>query len=262
MTGPMHVLFRSLALALPLTCALNVNALSVDITMVPNGGGGLDVKVRPTEHFEDIVSTLVFTIRWDATSDAHLGNITQGAAISAYLPLTKSDDELDAGGQRYQIFSGMGFTPIHALSTEWNAGQEITVATIPVEGSASFTVINDAWTLENNGTYYVALGGVNSTGNIYDMSTGIAAGDGLRVGLDIQPNPAEKECTLTIDAEEARAVDMEIFSPTGQLLLTKRIALSAGRTTEKIDLEAYTSGVYMLRLRSDKDTMTRRLVKR
>ncbi|MFT3886066.1 MAG: T9SS type A sorting domain-containing protein [Flavobacteriales bacterium] len=258
----MHTYLRTLALALPLTFGLKANALNVDITMVSNGDGGLDVKVRPTEHFEDIVSTLLFTIRWSAASDAHLGALTQNATAGVYAPMVKSDAETDAGGYRYQIFSCMGFTPLHALSTEWNAGQEYTIASIPVAGVASFVLIVDGWTQENNGNYYVALGGAPSTGEIYEMSTGIQAGDGLAVGLDIQPNPTDKDCTIRIDSEKARAVDMELFNPAGQVVLAKRIALSAGRTTETLHMEPYGRGVYMLRLRSDKDVMTRRIVRR
>lgn len=258
----MHLSFRSLLLALPFTCALGATANTVDITMRPNGNGGVDVKVRPTEHFEDIVSTLVFTIRWDASSDAHLGTLTQDALAGVYLPIIKSDIETDAGGYRYQIFSGMGFTPMHAVSATWEAGQEYTVATIPVEGSASFTLINDAWTDENNGTYYLSLGGTPATGIIYDLSTGIQAGDGLAVGIDIQPNPADKECVVMVDAESARPVDMELFDAAGKRVWAKHVALSAGRNAETLDLSGYGKGVYMLRLTSDKDVATRRLVKR
>lgn len=258
----MHAFLRPFALALPLTFALSAHALNVDMTMQPNGNGGVDIKLRPTEHFEDIVSTVVFTIRWDASSDAHLGAITQDALAGVYLPIIKSDVETDAGGYRYQIFSGMGFTPMHDVAAQWEAGQEYTVATIPISGSASFTVLNDAWTTENNGTFYVSLGGLPSTGIIYDLSTGIAAGDGLGVGIDIQPNPADKECTVTVDADMARPVDMELFNPAGQIVWAKHVTLIAGRNTQTLDLTPYDQGVYMLRLRGEKDMATRRLIKR
>jgi len=258
----MHALLRPLAFALPLFLALDARPMTVDITMQNNGNGGIDIKLRPNDHFQDIVSTLVFTIRWDASTDAHLGTISQDAAPAVYLPLIKSDIETDAGGYRYQIFSGMGFTPMNAISAEWNQGQEYTVATIPIQGAASFNVIDDAWTTENNGTFYVALGGEPSTGIIYDLSTGIAVTDGQNVGIDIQPNPADKECVVSIASESARPMDLELFNTAGAVVWSKHVTLSPGRNTETVDLTGFTKGVYMLRLRSDDDVTTRRLVKR
>ncbi|MBS1942134.1 MAG: hypothetical protein JST38_14790, partial [Bacteroidetes bacterium] len=135
--------FILLALAGSLATA---QAANVDITLVPNSNGQLDVKLRPGANFDGLVSSLVFTLRWDAGTEAHLGAIQQAEPATTYIPVSRSGGEQDAGGNRYQIFVGFGMTPMQWIPTNWVAGQEYTVATIAVTGTAEFSLVNDTWT--------------------------------------------------------------------------------------------------------------------
>src|SRR5690606_18850919 len=115
-------------------------------TMAANAQGQLEVKLRPSANFDGMTSSLVFTVRWDAGTEAHLGNIQQAAPASTYLPVSRSGNEQDNAGNRYQIFVGFGMTPMQWIPTDWVAGQEYTICTIDVAGQAAFSLVNDSWT--------------------------------------------------------------------------------------------------------------------
>lgn len=256
-------LYLPLMLLASLFMAATVQAAPVDITMVANSNGELEVKLRPQAYFDGLVSSLVFTIRWNATTEAHLGIIQQPTDAATYLPITRSGGEQDEGGNRYQTFVSVSMTPMRWLPTEWVAGQEYTVMTIPVEGSAEFQLVNDTWTGLNNSDYYLALGGYDETGVIYgDLTTGIVTGSLGDGGISVMPNPTDKATTITLFINKAQDLELELVNAAGQAIWKDSRPNATGTLTIPLDLSSYDSGVYMLRVRSAEKAITKRVVKR
>ena len=254
---------RSLSLLSLVAATASLQASVVDITMVPTDNGQLEVKLRPSSNFDGMVSSLVFTIRWDAGSEAHLGTIAQEEPASTYLPVSRSGGEQDAGGDRYQIFVGFGMTPMQWIPSDWVAGQEYTVATIPVTGTAEFSLVNDTWTGLNNADYYLALGGLDETGSIYgDITTGVIAGDMTDGGLTVVPNPTNKATVVTMDLQKAQDLNFELLNAAGQVVWKEQLPNANGTVRLPLDLTNVDKGVYLLRVHAADKVITQRVVKR
>jgi hypothetical protein len=239
------------------------SASPVDITMTPSDDGQLVVKLRPSANFDGLVSSLVFTIRWDASTDAHLGTIAQTAPASTYIPVSRSGQEQDAAGKRYQIFVGFGMTPMQWIPTNWVAGEEYTVMTIPVEGAAAFELVDDSWTGNNNADYYVALGGQDETGVIYsDITTGITAGTSGAGTLQVVPNPTDKIAMISLTFKQAQTVDLALSNAAGQQVWHLQLPNASGSIRQPLDLTPFDKGVYLLHVRTADQEMTERVVKR
>ena len=238
-------------------------AADVDITMAANAEGQLEVKLRPAANFDGLVSSLVFTIKWDAATDAHLGTIQQTAPAGTYLPISRSGDEQDNGGNRYQIFVGFGMTPMQWIPTNWVAGQEYTIMTIPVAGTAEFGLVNNAWTGLNNADYYLALGGLDETGTIYgSSSTGIVAGEGSADGLTVMPNPTDRSTVISLTLATAQHLNIDLLNAAGQSVWKEELDHAAGAVRIPLDLSSYDQGMYLLRIRSAGKSLTHRVIKR
>lgn len=139
---------------------------TVDIRLVEDGRGSLQVKLRPDGDFNGLFSSLVFTLRWKAASGATLGKGEQAMPELQYMTTNTSGPTAEEGGYRYQIYAGFGMVPLSNVHTSWKAGEEVTLMTIPVAGTAAFEIVNDTWTAKNNGDYYAALNGLNKTGRV------------------------------------------------------------------------------------------------
>lgn len=237
---------------------------TVDISLVTNWQGYLEVRLRPDGPFDGIVSTVLFTIRWDAATDAHLGSVSQPDPAGSYIPISKSDTEIDADGFRYQIFSGVGFSPMQWIPTAWEGGQEYTVAVVHIaSGSGTFEIVDDAWTEANNGEFFVSLGGFDRTGIIYpDQTVGVTAGTALGLTLDVQPNPTVATATILLASDHARDVQLDLTNAAGQEVWHRRLSGLDGLRRETIDLGGQAAGVYLLRLRADDQVLMRRVIKR
>lgn len=258
-----RTLRNQLAALAILLAAAATQAAKVDITMVANNDGQLEVKLRPQANFDGMVSSLVFTVRWDAASEAHLGAIMQTEPAMTYLPVSRSGGEQDQGGDRYQIFVGFGMTPMQWIPTEWVAGQEYTIATIPVAGTAEFSLVNNTWTGLNNADYYLALGGVDETGDIYgDISTGIVAGEFGASGLSVMPNPADKETTIMLELNKPQDLRLELVNAAGQTIWKEDRPAANGSLRIPLDLTSYSKGAYLLRVHVGDQVITRRIVRR
>lgn len=241
-----------------------LKAAQVDITMVPNNLGQLEVKLKPQSNFDGLISSLVFTIKWDASSEAHLGEVIQDQAAGVYLPVSRSGGEQESGGDRYQIFVGFGMTPLEWLSTQWTAGQEYTIATLSVTGTAEFSLVNNSWTGLNNADYYLALGGIDHTGDIYgDLTTGVVAGEFAGAGVAVVPNPTDKATMVTMElGNHAQDLRLELVNAAGQVIWKEERTKAVGSLRIPLDLGNYDKGVYMLRVHSADRTITPRVVKR
>jgi len=236
---------------------------NVDITLVDNGNNELEVRVRPDGPFDGIFSSLVFTIKWTASDSADLGFVQQVMPESGYIPTSKSGDQTDTLGDRYQIFAGFGDFPLSNFGASWTANTEYAIMTIPVlNNSSTFEIVNDAWTAGFNGDYFISLAGQNRTGIIYPtISTSVPMGPEQAYNVNIVPNPNQGEFTMeffTTDKTEDYVI--ELVNSVGQGLYTKQLDDFSGEYRYEFNLSAESSGVYFLKISGEKDSSVYRVV--
>lgn len=231
----------------------------VDIGIQYNGDQ-LEVMLRPGADFNGILSAVVFTIRWDRSSGATLGDLQQEGSPAQYIPVQRSGAIREQGTSNYQVFAGFGTTSISSAGGTWTSGKEYVIATIPVTGNAEFELVNDAWTNEvtNNADFYLSLGGADRTGNIYKGVVS-AEGDG---SVTIQPNPNNGIFTFSFDVSKAQDVTVEVMNALGQAVFTDVVREFSGTYRREMDLTAASSGVYYLKIKRGEQTTTHKVVYR
>ncbi|MBK9147880.1 MAG: T9SS type A sorting domain-containing protein [Flavobacteriales bacterium] len=216
---------------------------TVDIGLFRNGEK-LEVRLRPTENFNGIVSSLVFTVRWDRNSGAGLGTLVQEGAPAQFIPLAKSGAIRENGTFNYQVYAGFGMLPLTELETSLAAGAEVVIATIPVTGKGEFEIVNDSFTGEaaNNANYYISLGGRDLTGSIY-KGLATAEEDG---SVSILPNPNNGQFTFSFSVGTATDVTIEVVNALGQVVFNDMLRNFEGTYRKEMDLTSASNGVYYL----------------
>ncbi|MBL7957720.1 MAG: T9SS type A sorting domain-containing protein [Flavobacteriales bacterium] len=250
------------ALSSVLLAAILAPALAqspVDIGLFRNGDK-LEVKLRPGADFDGIVSSVVFTVRWDRNSGAALGTIQQTGAPAQYLPMMKSGAVRENGAFNYQVYAGFGMTPLADLEAAWRAGQEVVVASIPVTGKGEFEIINDAFTSEpaTNANYYLSLGGRNLTGEIY-KGLATAEEDG---SISILPNPNNGQFTFLFSVRTPTDITVELVNSLGQAVYNDTQRAFEGTYRREMDLTSMSNGVYYLKVKRNGEESTHKVVYR
>ena len=154
----------------------------VDIGLFPNASPNtLEVRVRPDASFNQVVSSLTFTIRWNNASGASLdvNAITQFCPGGFFIS-PSGDGEIVDGGFRYYTFNAFGFAQLSAACSgqAWSANTERVIMTIPVinnTGCATFNIVNDGYTQANNKDYFISLNGLDRTDVIYSTAFNIGS---------------------------------------------------------------------------------------
>lgn len=261
-----NTISRAIAAAV-LLCAMLSGTSStaqpnVDITLADNGNNELEVRVRPDGPFDGIFSSLVFTIKWATADGADLGAIQQGLPELGYIPTSKSGDQTDTLGDRYQIFAGFGFNPLSTFGASWTANTEYAIMTIPVlNNSSTFEIVNDAWTAGSNGDYFVSLAGQNKTGVIYPtIGTSVPMGPEQAFNVNIVPNPNQGEFTMEFTTVNSNNYSIELVNSVGQVLHTKQLEDFSGEYKHDIDLSSESAGVYFLKVSSGEESSVHRVV--
>ncbi|MFZ1685859.1 MAG: T9SS type A sorting domain-containing protein, partial [Flavobacteriales bacterium] len=239
---------RSLhTLALGLVLPLGLCAQSaVDVGIYNNQDGQVEVRLRPEENFSGILSSIVFSLRWDKSSGASLGDVVQTDAMSNAITVHPSGPVRENGNHFYQVFAGFSFSPLSTNDLALEAGHEFTVMMVPVSGKAQIELVNDAWTgeLANNGDYYVSLGGDDRTGVIYKDLASAADVDGTVL---IQPNPNNGLFSFQFTVNDKTDVQVEIMNTLGQVTFTDRLNAFVGVYRKEMDLTSQSNGIYYLK---------------
>jgi len=229
----------------------------VDIGLRANGDQ-LEVLLRPQTDFSGILSSVVFTVKWERSSGATLGEIAQDGAAANYIPVQRSGAVREVGGYDYQVFAGFGTRPMHTLNTAWSASKEYVIATIPVTGGGEFQLVNDTWTGEvaNNADFYLSLGGVDRTGVIYK---GNALTDGAGA-VSILPNPNNGVFTFSFEVDTAVALTVEVLNTLGQSVFTDEVREFSGTYRRDMDISSMSSGVYYVKVKRGEVVSTHKVV--
>lgn len=235
----------------------------VDITVVPGQNNDLEVRIRPTTDFDGVCSSIVFAIRWSNASGASLGAVQQTIEQHDVLDITAVGSEQVDGPYRYQIYFGLSLIPLSDIPFVLLGGQEYTLFTVPVVNAQDvFSIVNDDWTEANNADYYISLNGVDSTGDIYGISTSTGPTIGADGSFSAWPNPAVNNATITMRAAKAGMADLRLIDASGKVVWSERTSVTTGPTTRDLDLRGVAPGAYLLRGELPDGTRTVQLIKR
>lgn len=129
---------------------------SVDIKITEITSNSVNIELTPAFYENSVLSNIVFTLRWKNNKNLSLGNPQSTELFS----ISKSGPILTNDIWKYQIYSGLGFTPSLI-------GQSITLS-IPKSGNGKIVIASDEFinNIINNGNYYVSIGGQDVTGEI------------------------------------------------------------------------------------------------
>lgn len=244
-----------LAAVLPATMAQG----TVDIGLFRNGDK-LEVRLRPTQDFDGILSSIVFTVRWDRNTGAGLGAIRQEGAPAQYVPLAKAGGVRENGAFNYQVYAGFGMMPMSDLEASLKGGRETVIATIPVTGKGEFEIVNDSFTGEtaNNANYYISLGGRDLTGSIF-KGLATAEEDG---SVSVLPNPNNGQFTFSFSNAVPTDVTIELVNSLGQAVFNDNLRAFEGTYRKEMDLTSMSNGVYYLKIKRNGETSTHKVVYR
>ena len=162
----------SLTAAAVLPCLLAVPGAAqpmVDITLADNGNNQLEVRLRSEGPFDGVVSSVVFTLRWQETFGPALSVFEPVWPQSEYLPLYSTPIVNGGNGYLYRTYSAVALSPMSAFERSWDGGVEYTICTLDLLTPGVEVVLgNDAFTAANNRNYYLALGGLSRTGMVFE----------------------------------------------------------------------------------------------
>jgi hypothetical protein len=169
---------------------------TVDLGLFPGPRlGELEVRIKANGNFDQLISGLLFTVRWPASAG---GELNEGALeqLCSRIPVVPNGDGVqEANGSLYQTFFVQGFQSLGSTCPLAN-GAELAIMTIPAEGlvaCASFQLVNDGYTGPNNKNFYASLNGLDRTGAFY------APG-----GVEVCPCNTQLELALTTNDQPAQ----------------------------------------------------------
>ena len=232
----------------------------VDIGLHTNNGQ-LEVHMRPSADFDGILSSTVFTLRWENNANIELGEPTQPNGAATYIPIAQSGAVRDAGTFSYMVFAGFGFEAIRNTGEAWEAGKEYTVLSIPFTGNADVELVNDNWTSEvtNNADYYVSLGGLDATGAIYQKSITASQEDGV---VTILPNPNDGQFMFSFLVATASDIQVDVMNTLGQSIFTDTQRGFEGTYRKDMDISTQSNGIYYLKVSRNGEVGVHKIVYR
>lgn len=259
----MHILRTGLAVGLLSLGGATTQAQPfpiVDISMQHDAGAGqLNISLRANGlDFSQLVSNLVFTVRWEESSLATLGFGSSAwcPAPNQALPIAPSAMETPGNGYRYRTYNAIGFTMLGDLIDDGGCEQSLladtwtVVYTIPINndpGGTSYEIATDQFATDDNRLYYISLNGSNQTGAVFTFSTALEtdAALGSPAILSVLPNPASGPVTVNLPIEPSGTCQAELVDATGRIARSWSIL----SRSSLVNTEGLRPGVYVVRVR-------------
>jgi hypothetical protein len=143
--------------------AQGYGTIDIGIFEAPTPPNKIEVKLRPDFQIDPIetISGILYTLRWEDPTISLLMDY-----IPPYFIAPQGGPEL-YNGYYYQVFAAVPFSPVGLTI---NPGDEILISSFSFTGGACsyFEIIEDDWTVANNGGVYLEFLGDEVTGIIYE----------------------------------------------------------------------------------------------
>lgn len=122
----------------------------------------------------------------------------------------------------------------------------------------SVTNSNPYSQLTNNATWF---GAANVTYKFPKASTiGISENSSLLGMSTIYPNPAQTSATVKVVLVESASLDVVVMNAVGQTVRTVKTSGAVGENMVRVDLSGLASGIYMVNIKADGATTTKKLI--
>ncbi|MEI6457120.1 MAG: T9SS type A sorting domain-containing protein, partial [bacterium] len=95
---------------------------------------------------------------------------------------------------------------------------------------------------------------------ILDPCTGIPQPSAENLGISIQPNPARNLFTLTIGGIKSNSTLITITDMQGRTVLSEKVVGAGTTIMRTIDVSEYRKGAYLVKVQTDKEISTERLI--
>lgn len=195
----------------------------------------LEVRLKASGNFDELLSNMVFTISWPTTSGVQLDNANL-VSLCDRVPIVPNGDGLkQSGGRSYQTYFMLSLQQL-ASTCPMVSGQEFTVMRIPVTGLSScveFKLTNDSYTAANNKNYYLSLNGQDRTGSIYQPTAQLCACTNISLDIATDGQPGQ--------------TGWEFYDSSGQVISSG--SLSANQTNRTVHLSSCrNTGCYRVRI--------------
>jgi hypothetical protein len=219
--------------------------------------------------------TIVLTA---STSDSYLwsnGATTQSINVTAsddFTVTTTNADACDGVGTSDAVTITFGTTPTAAGS--FSTSGNIVTFTNTSTGATSYSWDFGDFTNSSaaapthayaaNGAYTVTLTAIN--GNCSDeitfaiqISVSLEELSGL-TSIEMAPNPAENETTLSFNATNEQAVSVSVFDQLGKAVLVLEKEINQGLNTLAISTGQFENGMYFVTVHTATGSITRKLI--
>lgn len=148
----------------------------------------------------------------------------------------------------------------HFVSPKCKLVSDLTVE--PIKGP----ILNVPMTISNSNPYHqlstnlhwyscAALGFTTSTVGIDELSSNALANSSY-----IYPNPAQGHVTLSIDLVQSSKVQVDVLNTLGQVVKSSKVDGQTGANSIDIDVNALTSGIYLLQVKVGNSHTTKKLI--
>ena len=122
----------------------------------------------------------------------------------------------------------------------------------------SVTNSNPYSQLTNNATWF---GAANVTYKFPKANeTGIAENNTLLSMSTVYPNPARTSATVKVVLVESAALDVVVMNAVGQVVKSVKTAGTVGENMIRVDLAGLASGIYMVTIKADGNSTTKKLI--
>ena len=203
-----------------------------------------------------------------ATEGVVVGDTATFTTLAIIPPTVTTDTVItntDAASAVFQGTTSQGTNAIIArgfeyklLADDWSTAIDLTAS-----GSANITATATglAGVKYQVRAYAETLDGGKTYGDILDfnMSTSINSIDTDNLNVNLYPNPASSEATLSIKGINGK-VKISITDVQGRTVSTIERESSNGEVNHSINLEAYAKGVYYIRIQSSNSIKTQKLI--
>jgi hypothetical protein len=187
---------------------------------------------------------------YEASAGELINDLAYGEYDDDYLELPTADYTL-------QVRDETGNTVVASYSAP--------LATLALDDSALVAVASGFLDPSNNsdGAAFGIWVALPMGGNLIELpSVPVSTNDLLssKISLDIWPNPASRDLSITYTLDEASDIQLDMLSITGQILMSLDLGpRSSGSYNETIDVSSLKEGLYLLRFKSGNDISTSKI---
>jgi hypothetical protein len=187
---------------------------------------------------------------YEATPGELIDDLAYGEYDDDYLELPTADYTL-------QVRDETGATVVASYSAP--------LATLSLDDSAMVALASGFLTPANNsdGPAFGLWVALPMGGNLIELPSVATSTEDIlsrEIGLEIWPNPASRDLTISYTLDEASLIYMDILNIAGQMVMSRDLGpRSSGSYTETIDVSSFKEGIYMLRFKSDDKISTSKI---